>query len=143
MLTITLWSNGKNSLTTRLTPICKPNLSRCCKKAVDVSFTATSLSFLPGSHSESDVLEAGFISPAALGIGSPCGSNLGKPRNSSSRSISFDERICYSSSATSCTSSQENFSFSCRNTSHNRCLRIICKAKPLPVLLSCVFLYFS
>ena len=61
------------------------------KKAAELSFTATILQVVPISKSESIFFSSKVISPLALGIGSPCGSKAGKPRNLSNFSTNFSD----------------------------------------------------
>ena len=59
-----------------------PNEMRClfkyCKKSTELSFTPTQVIVFPTSISDNNCLLIFGSSPFAFGMGSPCGSKLGK-----------------------------------------------------------------
>src|SRR5690606_3600677 len=98
----TLWHFSFTRISKELSKSCRSNISTrvsrsisnsltYCKNEAEVSRTVTIREILPTGISERVFLEIFSKWPCLSGIGSPCGSWIGKPRNSSSFEISFSE----------------------------------------------------
>ena len=95
---------GPRSSTTRVRPGTTPRSSRCASAAASQSCTRSTRNSPPTAASASLVPQPSTWASPDRGIGSPCGSCVGRSSMASMRSSSRSDTACSRASASSCTS---------------------------------------
>src|SRR5215208_1954372 len=130
--TVTTPSSSLTSLTFRSRPRTSPCSPRWSSIEASSSLTLEMRTRWPAAASLKGKDSSGSKVPSSAGIGSPCGSCSGCPRNSSRRSVNPSEPTCSNLSASSGTSRQAYPRCSRRKVSIRRCRRTSRKASPRP-----------